>query len=321
MAHGNGGYEMEQLIHDVFMKYFRNDINAWMEDAAYLSVGGKIAFTTDSFVVQPLFFPGGDIGRLSVCGTVNDLLTTGSTPLYLSAGFILEEGLSLETLARVCASMAETAREAEVQIVTGDTKVIEGNGGLYINTAGVGSLDAPPYSFQNAALGDSILVTGTLGDHQTCIMGVRLGLKSSVQSDAAPLGEMIAALREARVPVHGVRDLTRGGLGSVLNEIASASKLAPAVRETDIPIRDAVKAFCSLAGLDPLYMANEGKAVILVPKTYEERALRLIRGAKYGAQAAAIGSLEEGERPVLITRIGGRRRLAKLIGESLPRIC
>lgn len=321
MAHGGGGVETSRLINDVFMRHFANPISAPMADAAILDVAGRVAFTTDTYVVRPLFFPGGDIGRLAVVGTVNDLLTAGATPLYLSAGFILEEGLELDALRAICASMAAAAREAGVCIVTGDTKVVEGSGGVSINTSGIGRIAAEPVRFEDAEEGDVLLATGTLGDHHACILGQRMGLDNDIKSDAAPLTEIVSALTAAGVPLHGIRDITRGGLATILTEIASSTGLAPAIREDAIPVAANVRAFCRILGLDPLYMGNEGKALIVVPASHAEAALAAIRSAKYGENAALIGCLEAGDRPTLITRLAGRKLLPPARGEGLPRIC
>ncbi len=320
IAHGSGGAATAKLIEEVFLPCFGVGPGP-LTDAAVLQISGRLAFTTDSFVVKPLFFPGGDIGRLAVCGTVNDLLTAGARPLYLSAGFILKEGLPIEDLRRVCRSMADAAREAGVRIVTGDTKVVEGRGGLFINTAGVGSIRGPAVTFSDAVVGDAILVSGNLGDHHACILGCRLGLENKIRSDVAPLTEMIAALLAAEIPLHGMRDITRGGLATVLSEVAAAAGLAPFIREEELPVHQAVSGFAKVLGLDPLYMGNEGKMLMIVPDAYRHQALDIIRRAQYGAAAAAIGVLAEGMRPVLLTRLGGRRHLSPLRGEGLPRIC
>jgi hydrogenase expression/formation protein HypE len=322
MAHGSGGAETSSLIEEIFMQYFRNDISRPMEDSAILDVsGGKLAFTTDSFVVDPLFFPGGDIGRLSVCGTVNDLLTSGAKPLYLSAGFILEEGLDTEVLRAICRTMAETAAEAGVSVVTGDTKVIGGSGGVYINTSGIGVIDGEPFSFKDAALGDALIVTGSLGDHHACILSCRMKLENTIKSDAAPLGGIALALKNAAVPIHGMRDITRGGLATILSEICAARGLAAVIREDALPLSEEVASFAKILGLDPLYMGNEGKLLIAVPAEHADAALIAVRKAPYGGGAVSVGSLEEGERPTLVTRLGGRRLLPPLRGEGLPRIC
>ena len=321
MMHGSGGEETSRLISEVFMSYFGNEHNASMEDAAILNCPEKIALTTDSFVVQPLFFAGGDIGRLSICGTVNDLLTTGAKPLYLTAGFILEEGLDSEILRGVCKSMALTADEAGVKIVAGDTKVVEGDGELYINTAGVGGFYSNPVRFSDARSGDAIIVTGTLGDHHACILSARMGIENNILSDNAPLGDIVNALQGAGITLHGMRDITRGGLATILTELNTATGLSAVVSEADLPISDEVAVFAKILGLDPLTMGNEGKLIIIVPEGECSRALEVIRKAPYGKNAACIGFLEDGGVPVIHTKLGGRRIITPLRGEGLPRIC
>lgn len=321
LAHGGGGAETAALIREVFLASFGRAAAVDMADAAVVEAAGKIAFTTDSYVVRPLFFPGGDIGRLAVCGTVNDLLTTGARPLYLSAAFILETGLPLDDLGRICESMARAAAEAGVRIVTGDTKVVEGDGGLSIATSGVGVMEREPVRVEMARRDDVILLTGTLGDHHACILGQRMGLENGIRSDAAPLGAIVASLRDAGIPLHGIRDITRGGLATILSEIADAARLAPVIREADVPVDDAVASFAKILGLDPLYMANEGKAAIIVPGSFREQALEAIRRSPYGSRAACVGGFEPGDRPILLTRLGGRRLLPPARGEGLPRIC
>jgi len=325
MAHGGGGKLMDDLIRDVFVRHFENDILGRMEDAAVLPrPGGKIAFTTDSFVVSPLFFPGGDIGRLAACGTVNDLLMRGATPRYLSAGFILEEGLETETLEKVASSMREAAEEAGVSIVAGDTKVVEGKGGLYINTAGIGLMETPlDISAQNAADGDAVIVSGDLGDHHACILSARMGIENGIQSDCAPLTEMVAALLQSGLRVHAMRDITRGGLSTVLHEIALSSGVAFTLFP-DVPLaNERVQGFCEILGLDPLYMGNEGKMALILPKAEAQAAVDILRRCRYGARARIIGDASRSGTPGVFakTRSGATRTLLPLAGEGLPRIC
>lgn len=325
MAHGGGGKLMDDLIRDVFVRHFQNDILGRMEDAAVLPrPGGKIAFTTDSFVVSPLFFPGGDIGRLAVCGTVNDLLMRGATPRYLSAGFILEEGLQTETLEKVASSMREAAEEAGVSIVAGDTKVVEGRGGLYINTAGIGLVETPlEISAQNAADGDAVIISGDLGDHHACILSARMGIENGIQSDCAPLTEMVAALLQSGLRVHAMRDITRGGLSTVLHEIALSSGVAFTLFP-DVPLaNERVQGFCEILGLDPLYMGNEGKMALILPKAEAQAAVDILRRCRYGADARVIGDASRSGTPGVFakTRSGATRTLLPLAGEGLPRIC
>ncbi|MBQ0058465.1 MAG: hydrogenase expression/formation protein HypE [Lachnospiraceae bacterium] len=323
MVHGSGGAATGQLIDEIFGEAFGYDKSAPLEDAAVVEGGAKLAITTDSFVVTPLEFRGGDIGRLCVCGTVNDLLMRGAEPKYLTAGFILEEGLDIETLKRVVKSMAATAAEAGVKVVTGDTKVVEGNGGLYINTAGVGIVGDWAPSAADVKAGDKILVSGTMGDHHATILSNRLSIATDVASDNAPLTQMVTALKQAGIQVHTLRDVTRGGLATVLKELAEGVQLGFDIEEKAIPVTDKVKDFSNLLGLDPLYMGNERKLVAIVPADQADQALEIIRSAKYGENAAVIGSVTENHPGQLImkTPIGGLRNLNILQGEGLPRIC
>lgn len=324
MIHGSGGLATSQLIESIFAESFDNDTLNAMEDSAVVPGAESIAVTTDSFVVTPLQFPGGDIGRLSVCGTVNDLLMRGAVPKYLTCGYILEEGLSIEQLKEIVISMAKTAKEAGVQIVAGDTKVVEGNGGLYINTAGVGFVPAGrDVSAKNACPGDVIIVSGTMGEHHAAILGERMGIASDIRSDCAPLNDMVERLFTEGINVHCLRDITRGGLATVLKEIAVASRMQFDLEANRIPVTPSVKDFCGLLGLDPLYMGNEGKMVLIVPENEQERALDTIRNSVYGENAAVIGRVTDKEpgEVVAITSIGGKRRLDVLQDEGLPRIC
>ncbi len=332
MAHGSGGESTSRLIGDVFSKHFNNEYLSKLEDSAVVPGNGKLAITTDSFVVTPIIFPGGDIGRLSVCGTVNDLLMSGAAPMYITCGCILEEGLDIDVLDKIIASMAETAKEAGVKVVTGDTKVIENKGGepgLIINTSGVGfipdSLDVPgPFKLQDQ---DSIIISGNLGDHHAAILGKRMGIDSSIVSDNAPLVEMVKKLLDNNIRVHAMRDVTRGGLGTVLNEFASASECSIELSEEAMPVSPAVRDFCGILGLDPIYMGNEGKMVLSVHKDDAEKALLLIRESRYGENAAIIGQVkkshenDEDHNVFVRTKIGGKRVVGLMYGEGLPRIC
>lgn len=324
MAHGSGGSATGELINDIFAAEFDNDVLSAMEDAAVVSGSGRLAVTTDSFVVTPLEFAGGDIGRLSVCGTVNDLLMRGAEPKYITCGFILQEGLDTELLRRVVHSLAETAREAGVLIVAGDTKVTEGNGGLMINTAGVGFVpDGVDISAANAKCGDAILVSGTLGDHHAAILSHRLGITNTITSDCAPLGEMVHTLLRHGIRVHCLRDITRGGLATVAKELAERSGVTFELSEKRLPVDPQVRDFCGLMGLDPLYMGNEGKLLAVVDGADEARACELLRSARYGDKAACIGHVTDGAAGTALVRtaIGGQRVLDVLYGEGLPRIC
>lgn len=326
LAHGSGGSMMRDLIEDIFKAEF-SDVQ--LEDAASLDMGGeRIAFSTDTFVVHPHFFPGGDIGHLAVCGTVNDVATSGATPRYLSVGFVLEEGYPLDNLKRIISSMAETAREAGVKIVTGDTKVV-GKGqadGIYINTAGVGTLSADAaLSAKNCKPGDKILLSGTLGDHGICIISQREGLEfeTTLETDAAPLNHLIADVLEAAPHARVFRDPTRGGLASTLNEIAGDSKVAMIVNENDVPVNDQVRGASEMLGYDVFQVANEGKMVAIVPAEEADAALEAMKRSPYGKDAAIIGEVLEGPagRVSVKNGFGATRIMDTLVGEQLPRIC
>jgi len=329
LAHGGGGRLMHQLIEKVFLPEFSSAALEARHDGAVLRVNGqRLAFTTDSYVVRPLIFPGGTIGDLAVNGTVNDLAMCGARPLYLSAGFILEEGLEMETLRLVVRSMSEAARRAGILLVTGDTKVVDkGKGdGVFINTAGIGVVEAPA-DIGPAAVrsGDAVLVSGDLGAHGVAVLSVREGLEfeSPIVSDTAPLWAPIEALLRAGIEVHCLRDLTRGGLASALNEIAEAGQVGIRVEEAAVPVSEAVQGACEILGLDPLYVANEGRFVAFVPQGDAERAVEVLQRLPVSAGAARIGAVTEGPRGVvaLESRIGGHRVLDMLSGEQLPRIC
>lgn len=321
MSYGSGGKQTGNLIQEVFLKYFDNKTLNKLEDAAVLSVGGSIAYTTDSFVVTPLFFPGGDIGKLAVCGTVNDLSMMGAVPKYLTAGFIIEEGVELETLEKIVRSMALAAKEAKVKIVAGDTKVIEGNGGVYINTSGIGEIIKKGVSISNCKVGDVILLSGNLGEHHAAILSKRMEIENDIVSDCAPLNSIVKKLVEEGIQIRCMRDVTRGGLATVLNEVAENSHCSVALLEAAIPVSKEVKGFCNILGLDPLYMANEGKMIAVVAKHQAEKALKAIRATKYGKNAAIIGTIEDGSGVAMTTALNGRRRIDVLYGEGLPRIC
>lgn len=332
MGHGAGGKMMNDLIQHLFASELHNDLLAQLGDSTTLDFsaesGQRLAFSTDSFVVSPLFFPGGDIGELAVNGTVNDLAMSGATPIFLSAGFILEEGLKMETLGRITASMAQACKQARVQIAAGDTKVVEkGHGdGVYINTTGIGVIPAGvDIGPNNAKPGDSILVSGTLGDHGMAIMSVREGLQfeSQIKSDTAPLNGLVAEMLNASTDIHCLRDATRGGLSAVLNELAVASKVGIEFEEGKVPVSPAVNAACEMLGLDPFYIANEGKLVAFVPEAQAEKILAVMRNNKYGKEAAIIGRVTE-EHPGMVvakTAIGSSRVVDLPAGELLPRIC
>jgi hydrogenase expression/formation protein HypE len=332
MGHGAGGKMMNDLIQHLFASEFNNELLAQLGDSTALdlslSKGQRLAFTTDSFVVSPLFFPGGDIGELAVNGTVNDLAMSGANPLYLSAGFILEEGLEMETLGRVTRSMAQACQRAGVKISAGDTKVVErGHGdGLYINTTGLGVIpEGVKIAPNNARPGDAVLVSGTLGDHGIAIMSVREGLafESEIRSDTAALNDLVAAMLAVTQEIHCLRDATRGGLSAVLNELAAASKVGVEFEEGKVPVRPAVNAACEMLGLDPLYIANEGKLVAFLPEAQAGKVLAVMKKHEYGADAAIIGRVVA-EHPGMVvakTAIGASRVVDLPAGELLPRIC
>lgn len=344
LAHGSGGKLSHDLVEQLFLRHFDNPTLLRLDDAAVVEIPGlhpptsnlQLAFSTDSYVVSPLFFPGGDIGKLAVCGTVNDLSMSGARPLWLSAGFIIEEGFPLSDLERVVTSMATTARHAGVQIVAGDTKVVDRGSAdqLFINTAGVGLV--PPgvaISGDRARPGDIVLLSGTIGDHGMTIMTQREGLRfdSPLSSDCAPLNGLVASLLVALASlpegptgtIRCLRDPTRGGLATVLNELAVRSQVGIEIDEIAVPVRDAVRGACELLGLDPLYVANEGKLVAVVSAEAAETALAALRAHEHGQEAAVIGRVTEGHpgRAVLRTILGARRVVDMLVGEQLPRIC
>jgi hydrogenase expression/formation protein HypE len=329
MGHGGGGTLSAELVEHLFKPAFANAALDRMSDSAVIQVPARrLAYSTDSFVVRPLFFPGGSIGALAVHGTVNDLAMSGATPLHLSAGFILEEGLPMASLGRIVADMAQAARAAGVTIVTGDTKVVErGRGdGVYINTSGIGVVaDGVSIAPQRAAPGDAILLSGTLGDHGMAIMSVREGLEfeTTIESDCASLHTLVAALIADVPDVHVLRDPTRGGLASALNEIAAEARVGMVIREDAVPVRPQVRSACELLGLDPYFVANEGKLVAIVPGPARDAALAALRAHPLGREAAIIGEVTA-EHPGLLvgrTSIGASRVITMQIGEQLPRIC
>ena len=318
-----------ELIEGLFVRYFGNPLLLPLEDASVFPLPqGRIAFTTDSYVVKPLFFPGGDIGRLSVCGTVNDLSMRGAQPLYLSAGFIIEEGFAVSDLERIVASMATAAAEAGVSIVCGDTKVVERHAadGLYINTAGVGTVaEGVSISIQNARPGDAVIVSGTVGDHGVTVLSQRQSLhfRSPLVSDVAPLNGLARSVLDAAARVHAMRDPTRGGIATTLKEIAAGSSVGIDIEEERIPVSDAVKGACEMLGLDWLYLANEGKLVAVVPESDAPHVLEAMRAHTYGRNAAVIGRVTP-DHPGMVTiknPFGIKRVLEMLASDQFPRIC
>jgi hydrogenase expression/formation protein HypE len=333
LGHGSGGRLTADLIQRVFVPGFDNEVLAALEDQATVSLDGRdngprVAFTTDSFVVRPLFFPGGDIGKLAVHGTVNDLAVGGAVPRFLSAAFILEEGLALNDLKRIVASMREACDTAGVALVTGDTKVVDRGKGdqVFITTTGIGLVPEGRFlSIRNARPGDRILVSGTIGDHGIAIMSVREGIEfeTVLESDTAPLASLTGALLEACPSIRCMRDPTRGGLSSALNELAAASRVGVRLTEAAIPIRPEVHAACEMLGLDPLYVANEGKLMAVVPPEDADHVLEVMRGHPLGRSAAMIGEVvgEHSGLVLLRSLVGGERVVTLLAGEQLPRIC
>jgi hydrogenase expression/formation protein HypE len=331
LGHGSGGKLMHELIEKVFLKHFNDPVLLAQSDSAVMPVPeGRLAFTTDAYVVQPLFFAGGNIGKLAVCGTVNDLVAAGARPLYLSVAFIIEEGLEFSMLEEIVHTMAETARHAGVRIVCGDTKVV-GNGQcdkLFITTSGVGQIkeeNKEISSGKHIQPGDHIIITGTLGDHGMAVLAARnqLGFTSDLQSDCAPLNLMIQPLLDAGLPIRFMRDPTRGGLASVLSEITQNKLFGIEIDETMIPVSEPVRGMCEVYGFDPLYIANEGKMVVIVSESKSDESLRLLQKSDMGKNAAVIGRVTEKNpgKVVMKTHIGGTRLITMLAGEQLPRIC
>lgn len=328
LSHGSGGRHTQELVQGLFARELGNPILGRMDDSATIELEGRLAFTTDSHVVSPLFFPGGDIGRLSVTGTVNDLAMVGAVPLYLSAGFIIEEGFPMADLERIVISMRDASREAEVQVVAGDTKVVEHGAadGAFITTSGIGIIPAGvKVSGAGARPGDAIILSGTLGDHGVAVLSRREGIAfdTDVVSDCAPLGGLVRRMLETSKRVRVLRDPTRGGLAASLNEIASASGVSIEIFEETIPMQASVRAACEMLGLDPLVLANEGKLLAMVADQDVPRVLEEMRAHPLGASAAVIGRVEQSDRARVTVRtvLGSRRVLIMPSGEQLPRIC
>jgi hydrogenase expression/formation protein HypE len=329
LGHGSGGKMAADLIAKTFLPAFDNPALRAGDDGAVVTIPtGRIVLSTDSHVVAPLFFAGGDIGHLAVCGTVNDVAVMGATPLYLTVGFILEEGLDLSILERVTASMKASAAEAGVQIVTGDTKVVQRGkaDGLYISTTGVGILpEGRTIGGAQARPGDVVLLSGTMGDHGIAVLAARgeLGFETNVQSDCAPLNGLIADLLAVCPDVHVLRDPTRGGVATTLNEIAKQSGVCITLDEKSLPVKPAVASVCEMLGFDPLYVANEGKVLVILPADSAEKALETLKKSKYGADSVKIGTVitAPANRVLMKTAIGATRVVDMLAGEMLPRIC
>lgn len=328
LAHGSGGKLGHELVEKNFLQAFFNPYLSKLDDSALFELSGRLAFTTDSYVVDPIFFPGGDIGRLAVCGTVNDLAMVGAIPLYLSLSFLIEEGFSQEDLRRIVVSIKAAAEEAGVEVITGDTKVVHRGkaDGIFINTAGLGVVpEGVEISGSNAEPGDKVILSGPIGDHGIAVLSKREGLSFSVQlqSDVASLNKLVAGVLELCPKVHCLRDPTRGGLATTLNELARQSQVSIELEEERIPVREEVKAACEMLGLDPLYAANEGKLVVVVPAEEAEKLLEVMKQNPCGKEAALIGEVGGGHpgRVNLRTRLGTSRIVDMLTGDPLPRIC
>lgn len=336
LSHGSGGKAMKDLIDTLFVNTFANSELAKLEDQARFDLsdleklGSRLAFSTDSYVIDPIFFPGGDIGSLAVHGTVNDIAVSGATPLYISLGMIIEEGFPIADLEAITRSIKKAADSASVKVVTGDTKVVEKGAcdKLFINTTGIGVIkENLDISIKNARVGDKVIINGSIGDHGAAIVGARqdLALENTLLSDSQPLNELVRAMTNVTPEIHSMRDATRGGLASVLNEIAAASNISIKIKEEAIPIKEEVRGVCEILGLDPLYLANEGKLVTFVPSTLADQTLNAMRKVSGGEEATIIGEVIDAPAPdtavILETIFGGQRMVDMLVGEQLPRIC
>jgi hydrogenase expression/formation protein HypE len=329
LDHGSGGKASQELIESVFLPFFDNPLLRDMNDSAVFAIGGvKLAFSTDSYTVNPIIFPGGDIGCLAIHGTVNDLAMRGARPLYLSVGFILEEGMAGETLEKIVTSMQRAAKEAGVYVITGDTKVVpKGQADkIFINTSGIGVIEGN-YNIagQNAKPGDLVLINGTIGDHGMCILCQRegLSLEAPLESDTAPLNGLVEAILKACPNIHVMRDPTRGGVATTLNEIAKQSQVGIELWEEKLPFKESVLGAAELLGIDPLYLANEGKVIVIVPKEEAEKVLAIMQAHPYGKEAVIIGEVkpEPKGKVWMRTQLGSKRLIDMLAGEPLPRIC
>ena len=334
LAHGSGGKLMHSLIKEVFQKNFSNEILDELSDSAVIKLppspegDSRLCFTTDSYVVKPLFFPGGDMGKLAICGTINDLAVVGAKPLYISCGFIIEEGLDWEVLEKITGSMAQVAAAERVKIVTGDVKVVERNSAdkLFINTSGIGIRNEGVNLSQQAILpGDKIIINGTIGDHGLAVLAARgqFDFQTEIVSDCAPLSDLIASVIQGSKNIKFMRDPTRGGVATVLNEIVSGMDFGVEISEKDIPLKEQVKALCEILGFDPLYVANEGKVVVVASGEDAELVLELMRQYLLGRESQIIGEVVETPKGKVImrTKIGGTRIIDMLVSEQLPRIC
>ncbi|WP_319542752.1 hydrogenase expression/formation protein HypE [uncultured Pseudodesulfovibrio sp.] len=328
LDYGSGGRASQRLISQLFLGHLGNDELNRLNDAAELSMSGRLAMSTDSFTVDPIFFPGGNIGSLAVHGTVNDVAMMGAIPRYMTCAYIIEEGFPMDDLEKIVASMGEAVRHAGVSIVSGDTKVVPKGAvdKIFINTTGIGDIIVDPAPSGDAARpGDAVLISGTIGDHGLTILGTREGLEfeADVQSDSAALNHLLVKLVQELPEVHVMRDPTRGGLATTLNEITVSSNVCCELQENAIPVRPEVKGGCSILGLDPLYLANEGKFICILPEEHAEKALEIMRSDPLGQDACRIGTMTDANpgKVVLVTQLGGKRLLGMLEGEQLPRIC
>lgn len=328
LDYGSGGRASQRLISDLFLEHLGNPELNRLNDAAELSMSGRLAMSTDSFVVDPIFFPGGNIGSLAVHGTVNDVAMMGAIPRHITCAYILEEGLPMDDLEKIVKAMGEAARHAGVTIVSGDTKVVPKGAvdKIFINTTGIGDIIVDPApSGDRARKGDAVLISGTIGDHGLTILGTREGLdfEAKVESDSASLNHLLVKLVQELPEVHVLRDPTRGGLATTLNEITSSSNVCCELMENNLPIKPEVKGGCSILGLDPLYLANEGKFLCILPEEHAEKALEIMRNDPLGKDACQIGTMTDANpgKVVLVTQLGGKRLLNMLEGEQLPRIC
>ena len=328
LAHGSGGKLSHELIEKKFLPFLTNPMLGKLDDSAIFQADGRLAFTTDSYVVSPIFFPGGDIGKLAICGTVNDLSTSGAKPLYLSLSAIIEEGFPLDELEKILRSIKATTEEAEVRIVTGDTKVVDRGqtDKIFINTSGIGAI--PPgidISGANAKVGDKVILSGTIGDHGIAIMSQREGLRFSIpiESDCAPLAKLVSEMLTASSNIRCLRDPTRGGLATTLNEFAQQSHVGIIIEEDKIPVKEGVRAACELLGFDPIYIANEGKLVAIVETIDADKVLARMKQNKYGGESVIIGEVvsDHPGRVIMKTKLGPSRIVDMLSGELLPRIC
>ncbi len=319
-AHGSGGEETSRLINEIFAKPLNNPYLQCAEDSGIIELSGKLAYSTDSFVVTPLFFQGGNIGSLSVCGTVNDLVMMGAEPKFITLGVIIEQGMEFGALSQIAESIGDYARQAGVSVVAADTKVVDGSGGVFLNTSGIGVIQPGRETRASGCKpGDVIIVSGALGNHHACILSARMGIENSIKSDMALLAEPVKALFDGGITPHAMRDITRGGFATVINELASASGTGVTIDEASLPVDSDTRALCDLLGLDPLYMGNEGTFALAVSAGQADEALSILRS--FRSSAAVVGEFNSSGKCAVRTVFGGMRALPPLRGEGLPRIC